>query len=167
MQRKILSESPLIFGEVSMPKGFEINRDILRGNILEAEIKNKELLFSKEWDRLNTYVMENVLLKYEIPLANMKTWGNIYTPESLTEPLLEIDLMDLKNAPDFVLLYGVKVKNCVVKIYYDNNRRKGNSWNIELEDNMFMMFNSCHRYTIENNHKEDLNSIQTITYEYK
>ena len=74
--------------------------------------------------------------------------------------------MDLQHAPDFVLLYGVQVKDCLIKIFYDNNRRKGNCWDIELKNNMFIMFPSINTYTIHNKKNDDLNIIQTITYEY-
>ena len=43
-------------------------------------------------------------------LINKETWGNIYKPAETTIPLLNIDnLVDLRNSPDFTLLYGVKV----------------------------------------------------------
>ena len=48
-------------------------------------------------------------------------------------PLLNIDPVDLKNSPDFTFLYGVKVNNCNVRIHYEDNRRKGRSWDIELK----------------------------------
>jgi hypothetical protein len=54
----------------------------------------------------------------------------------------------------------------MVKIYYDDNRRKGRNWDIELTDNMFIMFPSTNTYFISNDKKESLNFIQTITYEY-
>jgi hypothetical protein len=54
----------------------------------------------------------------------------------------------------------------MVTIYYDDNRRKGRSWNIELKHNMFIMFPSTNMYFISNKQKDSLNFIQTITYEY-
>jgi hypothetical protein len=72
----------------------------------------------------------------------------------------------LRNAPDFTTLYGVKVKDCFVRIHFDDNRRKGRSWDIELKNNMFIMFPSTNMYYITNTQKDSLNFIQTITYEY-
>ena len=34
----------------------------------------------------------------------------MYKPEEVSIPLLNIDPVDLKNSPDFTLLYGVSVK---------------------------------------------------------
>ena len=74
--------------------------------------------------------------------------------------------MDLRNSPDFTLLYGVKVKDCMVRIHYEDNRRKGRSWDIPLINNRFIMFPSTNMYYLTNNQKDSLNFVQTITYEY-
>ena len=73
--------------------------------------------------------------------------------------------VDLQNSPDFVLLYGVLIEECNVTIHYDNNRKKGNTWNIPLENNKFIMFPSTNMYYITNNQKRSLNFVQTITYD--
>jgi hypothetical protein len=166
MQKKVLSEQALYFGDVEMPKDWDIDRDKLQSDIIQSVIQNKEFPFSRNWDMLNTYVRDYVGLKYGINLVNKKMWGNIYKPEENTIPLLNIDPVDLRNSPDFTLLYGVKVKNCMVRIHYEDNRRKGRSWDISLENNKFIMFPSTNMYHIANNQKNNLNFVQTITYEY-
>ena len=166
MEKKVLTEQALYYGNVSMPKGFEINQDELKSDIFQSNIENSNFKFSKNWDRLNTYIREHLNLKYKLNLVNKSTWGNFYKKSLTTQPLLEVDPVDLKNSPDFVLLYGVQVKNCFIKIYYEDNRRKGKSWDIELKNNMFIMFPSTNMYYLTNNQKDSLNFVQTITYEY-
>ena len=117
-------------------------------------------------DMLNTYMRDHINLNYNFTLINKKTWGNIYKPGEITTPLLNIDPVDLRNSPDFTFLYGVNVKDCMVRIHYEDNRRKGRSWDIELKDNKFIMFPSTCMYYLTNNQKDSLNFIQTITYEY-
>jgi len=165
MEKKVLSEIALYHGDIAMPKGFEINRNKLQEDILKSQINNKEFPYSREWDKLNTYLREHIGVKYNFQLVNKKTFGNIYKPKEISIPLLHIDPVDLKNSPDFVMLYGVHVKNCNIRFYYDDNRRKGCSWDIELKDNKFIMFPSMQMYYIANNQKDSLNFIQTITYE--
>ena len=97
---------------------------------------------------------------------NKETWGNIYKPSETTIPLLNIDPVDLRNSPDYTLLYGVKVKDCMVRIHFEDNRRKGRSWDIPLTNNKFIMFPSTNMYYLTNNQKDSLNFVQTITYEY-
>ena len=166
MQKKVLSEQALYFGNVLMPKYWEIDRNELAHHILQSSLTNKKLQFSKTYDKLNTYIRDHIGLKHSINLVNKSTWGNIYKPNETTIPLLNIDPVDLLNSPDFTMLYGVKVKDCNVRIHFDDNRRKGRSWDIELKNNMFIMFPSTNMYYLTNNQKDSLNFVQTITYEY-
>ena len=94
MHKKILTEQAIYYGDVSMPKGFEINRDKLSGDILQSSFTNREFPFSRTWDMLNTYMRDHIGLEYGINLINKKTWGNIYKPAETTIPLLNIDPVD-------------------------------------------------------------------------
>ena len=166
MQRKVLTEQSLFYGDIDMPKGFEIDQEKLTNDILQSTFNSKEFPFSRTWDMLNTYMRDFIGLEHGINLVNKSTWGNIYKPNETTIPLLNIDPVDLRNSPDFTMLYGVKVKDCNVRIHYEDNRRKGRSWDIELKNNMFIMFPSTNMYYLTNNQKDSLNFVQTITYEY-
>ena len=166
MQKKVLTEQSLFYGDIDMPKGFEIDQEKLTNDILQSTFNTKEFPFSRTWDMLNTYMRDFISLDYGINLINKSTWGNIYKPAETTIPLLNIDPVDLRNSPDFTMLYGVKVKDCFVRIHYEDNRRKGRSWDIELKNNMFIMFPSTNMYYLTNNQKDSLNFVQTITYEY-
>ena len=166
MQRQVLTEQSLFYGDIDMPKGFEIDQEKLTNDILQSTFNSKEFPFSTTWDMLNTYMRDFIGLDYGINLVNKSTWGNIYKPNETTIPLLNIDPVDLRNSPDFTMLYGVKVKDCFVRIHYEDNRRKGRSWDIELKNNMFIMFPSTNMYYLTNNQKDSLNFVQTITYEY-
>ena len=166
MQKKVLSEIALFYGDVAMPKDWDIDRDKLQSDILKSVIQSKEFPFSRTWDMLSTYMRDHINLEYGINLVNKKTWGNIYKPSETTIPLLNIDPVDLRNSPDYTLLYGVNVKDCMVRIHYEDNRRKGRSWDIPLLNNRFIMFPSTNMYYLTNNQKNSLNFVQTITYEY-
>ena len=166
MNKNTLSEIALYHGDIAMPKGFEIDRDKLSEDILQSNLQDCQFPFSRTWDMLNTYMRDHFNLEHGRSLVNKTTWGNIYKPNEVSIPLLNIDPVDLRNSPDYTLLYGVKVKNCNVRVYFDDNRRKGRSWDIELKDNMFIMFPSTCMYYITNRQRDSLNFIQTITYEY-
>ena len=166
MQRQVLTEQSLFYGDIDMPKGFEIDQEKLTNDILQSTFNSKDFPFSRTWDMLNTYMRDFIGLEHGINLVNKSTWGNIYKPNETTIPLLNIDPVDLRNSPDFTMLYGVKVKDCNVRIHYEDNRRKGRSWDIELKNNMFIMFPSTNMYYLTNNQKDSLNFVQTITYEY-
>ena len=166
MQKNVLSEIALYYGDVTMPKNWDIDRDELQQNILTSNLTDSSFPFTKTWDMLNTYIREHINVEFEITLINRQTWGNVYKPAETTTPLLNVDPVDLRHSPDFTMLYGVNVKNCMVRIHYDHNRRKGRSWDISLENNKFIMFPSTCMYYITNNQPDSLNFVQTITYEY-
>jgi len=166
MHKKVLTEQALYYGDVAMPKGWDIDRDKLQENILQSTITDSSFPFSKNWDMLNTYMRDHINLEYGFTLINKEMWGNMYKPQETTIPLLNINPVDLRNSPDYTFLYGVKVKNCIVRIHYEDNRRKGRSWDIELKNNMFIMFPSTNMYYITNNQKDQLNFVLTTTYEY-
>ena len=167
MQKKVLTEQAIYCGDVSMPKHWEIDRVDLAHHILHSNLTNEKLQFSRTYDKLNVYIKEHIDLKYNFKLVEKETWGKIYKPNETTTPLLEVNPVDLIHSPDFILLYGVKVKNCNVRIHYDDNRRKGRSWDIPLTNNKFIMFPSTNMYYLTNTQKDDLNFVQTITYELK
>lgn len=168
MKRNILSNISLYYGQIEMPKGFEIDREKLNIDIFISTIHNKEFPFSKTWDMLQTYLREHINLEYGLSLVHKKTIGNIYKPGQHSHSYLQVDPVDLKNSPDYVMLYGVNVgkNSCGVFIEYDDNRRKGRSWEIPLNNNDFVMFPSTQRYYITTNKSEQLNFILTSTYEH-
>ena len=166
IQKKILSEINLFYGDVSMPKGFEIDKNKLSTDTLKSQIEGKEFPFSRTWDMLNTFIREHINVEYDLKLINKETWGNSYKPNETTIPLLNIDPVDLRNSPDYTCLYGTDVDKCIVRIHYEDNRRKGRSWDIPLTNNQFIIFPSTCMYYLTNNQKDSLNFVQTITYEY-
>ena len=166
MQKKVLSEIGLYYGDVTMPKNWEVDQNELAHHILHSNLTNEEFSFSKTFDKLNTYIRDHINLKYSFNLINKKTWGDIYKPQQVSLPLLNIDPVDLRNSPDYILLYGVNVKDCSVRIHYDDNRRAGRSWDMPLKNNQFIMFPSTNMYYITNNQKDSLNSILTIANDF-
>jgi len=164
INKNLISEQAIYSGFIEMPEGFEINSLKLCHDILQFSFIGKEFPFSKEWEKLNRYLQDFFLLKHKINLVNTNARGDIYYPNQVSKPILSLDPLDLRNSPDFVMLYGAQVKDCVVRVYYDDNRRKNRSWDIELKTNMFVMFPSSNLYNIFNYQKKLLNFIQTTTY---
>jgi hypothetical protein len=168
MKKKVLSEIGLYFGQIEMPEGFEIDREKLCVDILLFTNYNNKFPFSRAFDMLQTYLSEHTYLNYNFKLIHKKTIGNIYYPKQHSHSLLQLDPVDLKNSPDYVMLYGVNVgkNSCKIFIEYDDNRRKGTNWEIFLNDNDFVMFPSTQRYHITSNTSDQLNFILTTTYEF-
>ena len=167
IKKKILSEIDLYYGSIDMPKFFEIDREDIFYKMLKHQTRDlKGVPFTREWDKLVTYVREFIQLKHDIIITEKDILGDVYFPQQ-SESFLQVNPVDLKHSPDYVMLYGVNVgkDSCEICIDYDDNRRKGRQWIIPLNNNDFVMFPATLRYQVSKNTSQQLNSILTVTYE--
>ena len=182
MQKKVLSEIDLYCGEIKTPEGFEIKRDVIKNQILDSFIKEKrisdnirdysysdyKLEFSQTHQWLQDYMRDHFRSEYDKTLINKLSWGNVYDYNQKSFSRTTVDPVDLRNAPDYTFIYGVDVgkDSTGVIIEYDDNRRKGRTWHISLNNNDFVMFPSTQQYFISPNKSKQMNIILTTTYEY-
>tara|TARA_R110000744_G_scaffold9701_1_gene30907 strand:+ start:3771 stop:4283 length:513 start_codon:yes stop_codon:yes gene_type:complete len=168
IEKKILSEISLYYGNIKMPKHWEIDRNQVCGEILQSKIRNDELRFSRTWDKIKTFITDFMSLKHDYKLTPEYTFGNVFEKNEISEPRLEMNYSNLDKSPDFVLLYGVNIdpKTCQIVIEYDDNSRKGKTWTVDLENNKFVMFPSSQRYFIRNKNNFSLNFLLTLTFKY-
>jgi len=94
--------------------------------------------------------------------------GNVMHPKEKSWTRGQVDPVDLRNSPDYTLIYGVDVKEgsseCIIE--YDDNRRKNRTWHLPIKDNHFIMFPATNKYSFSPNTSTGLNIILTINYEY-
>tara|TARA_R110000787_G_scaffold148515_1_gene262434 strand:- start:170 stop:685 length:516 start_codon:yes stop_codon:yes gene_type:complete len=169
INKKILSEIALYNGKVKMPKGFEIEKDILVKDILTSQFyENIDFPFSRTYDKLKTYFVDFMQVEHNIMLIEKEGYGNYYEKNEVSKSQYKVDPVDLKHSADFVLLYGVEIDSdsCTININYDDNRRKNRTWLITLKTDSFVMFPADCRFYIENSKNTHLNFIQTITFNY-
>ncbi len=182
MQKKVLSEIDLYYGEINTPKGFEIKRNTIKNSILDSFIKEKrisknikdysyvdyQLEYSQAHQWLQDYMRDHFRSEYDKTLINKLSWGNVYDYNQKSFSRTTVDPVDLRNAPDYTFIYGVDVgkDSTGVIIEYDDNRRKGRTWHISLNNNDFVMFPSTQQYFISPNKSKQMNIILTTTYEY-
>ena len=166
MKKKVLTEQAIYYGTVEIPKGYEVDPLEMCQNIFKSFYKNDDSVFCKSWGQLNTYITENFDLRHGSKLVNKKTWGDVFYPNEKFSTLSNVDPIDLQNSPDFTCIYGINTEDCIIEIFYNDNRRAGKSYEINLTPNMYVIFPSTNAYTIHNNQRTRLNFIQTITYDY-
>ena len=182
MQKKVLSEIALYFGEIKSPKGFEINRDHIKIDILisftdqnrisnnpkDYSYKDYKVSHSQPLTWLKDYLRDHIKVEYGFLLVEKFQYGNVFVPreQSFTRHL--VDPVDLRNSPDYTLVYGVDIEedSCELIIEYDNNRRKNRTWHLPIKNNHFVMFPATQKYMITENKSNKLNTILTIGYEY-
>ena len=182
MQKKVLTEVDLYTGEISMPKGFEIDRDKIRNDIIESYVKQKRINtnpqayafddyvvpYSQPLQWMQDYMRDHWRSEYNYTLVNKNMHGNVMHPKEKFWIRHQVDPVDLRNSPDYTFIYGVDVKEgsseCIIE--YDDNRRKNRTWHLPVENNHFIMFPATQRYMITENTSKKLNTILIINYEY-
>ncbi len=68
MQKKVLSEQILYYGEIKMPEGFEINPLNLTNNLFKALYTDRKHVESRDFDKLNTYIREHIRIKHDLDI---------------------------------------------------------------------------------------------------
>ena len=182
MQKVVLSEIDLYHGEVAMPKGFDINLEKIRNDIIESYIQQKRISdnpkaytfddyvvpFSQPLQWMQDYIRDHWRVEYGSTLVQRNMHGNVMHPQEKSWARHQVEPVDLRNSPDYTLIYGVDVKEgsseCIIE--YDDNRRKNRTWHIPLKNNEFIMFPATNKYSFSPNTSNSLNIILTINYEY-
>jgi len=182
MKKKVLSEIDIHEGFVDMPKYFEINRPELKSDILESYINKKslsdnsldyaiadyEVPYSRAFDMLQKYITEYFYLRNNKKLVLLKSFGTVlgFGEQSFSRNL--IDPLNLRESPDYVMIYGVDVqpKSSNLVIEYNDNRRANQISYIPLNNNCFVIFPSTQKFFITANPFEKQNIFLTSTFEY-
>ena len=157
MKKKQLTSVNLYYGKVNMPKGFEINPKPLIMGTFEQEYLNKRFPFSRDLDKVDTYIRDYSLAKHKLSLEGIETWGSFYLPLQSSKII--------KNKYNFTVIYGTKIEkdSCTVSIFIDENKEHL----VKLYTNSFIMFPSTKSYYINSNQSHKINFIQSMLYELK
>ena len=182
MQKKVLSEIDLYYGDVKTPEGFEIDRDQIRNDIIDSYVKlntvsnnpqsykfnDYTVPFSKPLQWLQDYVRDHFRIDHVRTLITKNIHGNVMSPKEKSWVRHQVDPVDLRNSADYTFIYGVDVKKgsseCIIE--YDDNRRKNRTWYIPVHNNHFYIFPATQKYFITKNNSKQLNVLLTINYEY-
>ena len=181
MREVVLSKINLIYGFIDSPKGFKINRTKIKEDIIQSFFKKDNVpSYNPQYNKnnfiidqsqpliwLQDYLRDHINCEFGFTLIPKISYGTVLATNEQTILKNNVDPVDLRNSSDFTLLYGVDLKQPVeVVIEYDDNRRKGRTWNIFLEDNKFLLFPSTQKYFIKKNESDSMNIFLTINYEY-
>ena len=182
MRKKVLTETALYFGKINSPKNFEIDRQKIKKDILisfveDNKINDNPISFSfydykvphsKPYQWLKDYIEDFIRFNFNINLIYQNHYGNIFQPNEQSFFRNQIDPVDLRNSPDYTLIYAVEVEknSCELLINYDDNRRKNRTRTFLIEENNFYMFPSINNYCITANKSNKANTFLTITYAF-
>ena len=95
MQKKVLTEVDLYTGEIQMPKGFDIDRDKIRNDIIESYVKQNRINtnpqayafddyvvpFSQPLQWMQDYIRDHWRVEYGRTLVQKNMHGNVMQPK--------------------------------------------------------------------------------------
>ena len=142
MKEVVLSKINLIYGSVDLPKGFEINRNKIKTDIITSYLDEK---------RINNNSQAYSYKDYKVPFSKPLQWLQDYLRDNI------------KTDYGFNLIPKNIFGNV---IEYDDNRRKNRTWHLPIANNEFIMFPSTQKYMFTENKSKKLNTILTINYEF-
>ena len=180
MKKKVLTEVALFTGTVKRPKGYEQNNAQIKADILEAQLQHNtvtdsptsyrffdyKLKYSKDMGYIHEWVKEYAEVKHNLVLVEELSFGNIiqYAEQSFSRKVLEEN--DLKNEPDYVMVYAVDVypDSAQVVIEYDNNKRRDKTWFQPLNTGDFALFPTNQRFFLAGNETKHPNTFLITTF---
>ena len=183
MQKVVLSEIDCISGFIESPKGFEINRDVIKNDIIKSYInedriskKEKDFTyydykvnFSKPLQWYKDYLRDHFRIQHYKTLIPNLDFRIVLDKNQNTFSRNLVEPLDLLHAPDYTCIYGVDVddeEQLEVVIHYDDNRRVNRTWHVPVLNNKFIIFPSMQRFYITENKSNKLQTILISTYEY-
>ncbi|MAL45874.1 hypothetical protein [Hyphomonas sp.] len=174
MKKLVVSEISIIYGTVDSPKGFEIDRKKIKNDIINSSVTNQKfnnsdykVPFSQPLQWFQDYIRDFFKSEHNQTLIPKLNFAYLLNEGQTSINRNTVDLVDLKNSPDYTLLYGVDIEDKIdVTIEYNDNRRANRSWTIPLQNNKFIIFPSMQRFFISENKSKKIQTILLTTYEY-
>jgi|TARA_R110002012_G_scaffold307107_2_gene512421 hypothetical protein len=160
MEKVILNEEILYYGYVKCPKGYEIDRESIKYQMMYSYLNNKDkqrFTFDHtiHLDYLGAYIRDFHYQKvnYEYTLVNKEISAVILKQGESTKRKNEIDPFDIKNSPTYVLVYGVELEDnsSNVIVHYNRLKMPKCTWTIPIQNNKFIIFPAHLDYEITAN----------------
>jgi hypothetical protein len=141
MKKQVVSEIDIVSGTIDSPKGFEINREKIKNDIITSFINQKRISKNKK---------DFAYSDYEVPFSQPLQWLKDYLR----------DHFRIEHNKTLIpkLDFGIILDN--------DNRRVNRTWHVPLQNNKFIIFPSMQRFYITENKSSKLQTILISTYEY-
>lgn len=170
MEKINLSSTNLYYGFV--PRLVKLNLNEIQKNIIKNQskkiildkfdLKNHYLYYDWEinLDYLVAYIINFINIDHNKTFYLTNKFGFqsfVINPEELIQSHNFFDNYDIKNSPDYTLIFCVKNEETPINFYldYTDHRDKDRIHKISLETNKFIIFNSDLKFRTEKNKNKD------------
>ncbi len=183
MQKQVVSEIDIVSGTIDSPKGFEIDREKIKNDIITSYINKKtlsnkkkdysyydyEVPFSQPLQWYQDYLRDHFKIEYGKTLIPKQNIGLVIEKDKRSYTRNLVEPLNLLNSPDYTCIYCVDIddeEELELVILYDDNRRVNRTWHIPLQNNKFIIFPSMQRFFINESKSSKLQTLLISTYEY-
>ena len=179
MNKKILSEINLFEGEIVLPKNHQVDRYKIKSDILQSKLENKtvssnpyafsfcdySIESSIPLNLIRSTVAEKLQVYHKIVVEPRLSFGNVFDPKQQSFFRNMIDPVNIKESPDYVMIYGVEVDKNASVVLEIKDRRGVNKLSVyPISNNHFIMFPAYLRFFINENQSFQTNIFLTTTY---
>tara|TARA_R100001163_G_C5058082_1_gene194641 strand:- start:1355 stop:1903 length:549 start_codon:yes stop_codon:yes gene_type:complete len=179
MNKKILSEIALFEGEITLPKNYQVDRYKIKSDILQSKLDNKtvssnpyafafcdyNIETSAPLNLVRSTIAEKLNVYHQIGIEPRLSFGNVFDPKQQSFFRNMIDPVNIKESPDYVMIYGVDVdKNASVVIENKDKRGIDQLSVYPIANNHFVIFPAYLRFFMNENDSSQTNIFLTTTY---
>ena len=179
MNKKILVETVLFEGEIVLPKNHQIDRFKIKSDILQAKLENKtsssnpfafafsdySIETSRPLNLIRSTIAEKLQVYHKTIIEPRLSFGNVYEPKQQSFFRNMIDPVNIKESPDYVMIYGVDVdKNASVVLETKDKRGVDQLSVYPIITNHYIMFPSYLKFFVNENDSFQTNIFLTTTY---
>ena len=179
MNKKILSEVDMYEGSIVLPKNHEIDRYKIKSDILQSKLENKtvssnpyhfahcdySIETSNPLNLVRLTVPEKIFVYHKLLTEPRLSFGNVFEPKQQSFFRSMVDPTNIKESPDYVMIYGVDVDKNASVVLEIKDRRGVNRLSVyPISNNHFIMFPAYLRFFINENQSFQTNIFLTTTY---
>tara|TARA_R100001086_G_scaffold79077_1_gene38446 strand:+ start:1610 stop:2158 length:549 start_codon:yes stop_codon:yes gene_type:complete len=179
MNKKTLLEIALFEGEITLPKNHQVDRYKIKSDILQSKLDNKtvssnpyafafsdySIETSAPLNLIRSTIAEKLNVYHQIGVESRLSFGNVFDPKQQSFFRNMIDPVNIKESPDYVMIYGVDVdKNASVVIETKDKRGIDQLSVYPIANNHFVLFPAYLRFFMNENDSSQTNIFLTTTY---
>ena len=179
MNKKILSEIDIYEGSIILPKNHEIDRFKIKSDILQSKLENKTISqnpfayaysdysieTSQPLNLIRNTIAEKTRAYHEMGIEPRLSFGNVYEPKQQSFFRNMIDPVNIKESPDYIMIYGVDVDKNTSVVLESKDKRGVNQLSVyPIINNHYVMFPAYLKFFINENDSFQTNVLLSTTY---
>lgn len=179
-KKDLIAEQAVYRGKIKFPKGFEIDNDNIKANIIYAATILNSRVDENEYsykyhdysfedceniDRLKVFIRDHFSgFTKGKTLIFKNQFAHLFYPKQNSINKQQANPFNLDASPDHTLIYGLQGKDQKIILEFDAHRYKQRTIVYTINESEFLMFPSTTRYYFTENKSDNINVYLGINY---